>query len=222
MSNQFFITRADMQALTSLLREIPSLVEDLAITLTRQDKTARCGARIGTHSDVQPLPMNLAASEAHELLNSTLTAWARHACESRAQVYTGSAATTGVARWLADHVTSLAMTEGCEEAHDEIEYAMRECRRACDFTNDRSVRHIDPNLIPELEALELTSAQCARTASDAGIPLSKRRVAYLGETRKGRIRKNNNGDWLYRFGDILDANGTPLRHDLGREQYVVG
>ncbi|MFC9514380.1 hypothetical protein ACFTSD_01475 [Nocardiaceae bacterium NPDC056970] len=221
MTDQFFIPRADMQELARLLREIPALVEDLVVTLTRQDRVGAPGLRVAKGSDEQPLPINLAASDSHELLHSTVTAWVRHVCEYRAIAYGGPLGTAGVARWLADHVTGLAMTEGCEDALDEIRYAMGECRRACDGPEDRAVLCIDPVLIPVLGRLELSASDCVATAKAAGIRLTKRRIDYLGEIRPWiRLRKDD-GEWMYRLGDVLSANGTPLRSDLGREIHVL-
>ncbi|MBM4509366.1 hypothetical protein GS421_07635 [Rhodococcus hoagii] len=96
----------------------------------------RGGMRVTGGSDEQPLPINLAASDAHDLLHSTLASWARHTEESRGHAYTGPRSTLGLSTWLATNVTRLAMTEGCEEAHDEIEHAMSQCRRVCDLPAD--------------------------------------------------------------------------------------
>jgi len=166
MTNQFFITRAE-EALASLLREIPGLVEDLAITLTRQDCLSAGGNRVAVGSDEQPLPINAIASEAHDFLRSTVASWVRHVWEYRAMEWqpiewaspnvctwdfigplrerewrlpcvVPEPSTTELASWLAHHVTSLAMTEGCEEAYGDIDYAMSQCRIACDRPRDPS------------------------------------------------------------------------------------
>lgn len=139
MTDQFHITATQMRALVALLGEIPALIDDLAITLTRQDCIGAGGMRVTGGSDEQPLPINLAASDAHDLLHSTLASWARHTEESRGHAYMGPRSTIGLSTWLATNVTRLAMTEGCEEAHDEIEHAMSQCRRACDLAKDRNI-----------------------------------------------------------------------------------
>lgn len=222
MTDQFHITASQMRALVELLGEIPALIDDLAITLTRQDCIGAGGMRVARGSDEQPLPLNLAASDAHDLLHSTLASWARHTEESRGHAYTGPRSALGLSTWLATNVTRLAMTEGCEEAHDEIEHAMGECRRTCDLHDDRAVLCVDPTLVPELEALELSATDCVKTAKTAGISLTKRRVDYLGEARPWiRLYKSDGGEWVYRLGDVLSANGTPLRRDLGREVGVI-
>lgn len=222
MTEQFFITRADMEKLQELLREIPDVVEDLAVQLTRQSACAVDGSGIGSGSDEQPLPFNVAAAEARDLLTATLSSWVRHVCDYRARTYDGEGDAVTIAAWLDRYVTSLAMTPGCEEAEDEIRYAVRQCRRACDIPEDRAVLYIDPTLIPRLEALELSARDCAATVSNAGIPMTKRKVDYLGE-QNPRLRIAKSGkEWIYRLGDVLDANGTPLRADLGREVRMVG
>ncbi|NKR52914.1 hypothetical protein GS481_01830 [Rhodococcus hoagii] len=212
MADQFFITRADMQALTSLLREIPELVEDLAITLTRQDNVG-AGVRVASGSDEQPLPMNFAASDAHDLLRSTLAAWVRHVTDTPGMAYGGPPGTAGIATWLADHVTSLAMTEGCEEAYDEISHAMGECRRACDRHEDRAVLPLNATKLAAARAQELGARECAQVAKCLGEPysaLTKRRVLYLWGAGKlnaaqvtisGRVRVPT-----FVLGQVLDAH----------------
>lgn len=199
-----------MRALASLLREIPALVDDLAITLTRQDKLTR-GSVVGSNSGVQPLPVNLAASDAHELLHSTLASWVRHALEYRSMPYAGPRTTAGIARWLADHVTSLAMTEGCEEAHDEIAHAMGQCRRVCDLYTDRAVLPTDPHSEAIVYGMELNAKGCADIARASGVEgLTKRRVLYLvevGAVRPLRMEMaRGNESPVLRMGEVLDAH----------------
>lgn len=136
MTEQFFMTRADMESLATLLRRVPGIVADLAITMTRQDKVGDGGIRVAKGSDEQPLPINLAASDAHDLLHSTVISWTRHVCEYRSIVYAGPTDTARVALWLANHVTSLAMVEGCEETIDEVKYAISQCDSVCDRPRD--------------------------------------------------------------------------------------
>ncbi|NKT91764.1 hypothetical protein GS854_01600 [Rhodococcus hoagii] len=211
MADQFFITRAEMQALASLLREIPELIADLAITLTRQDNVAGGSVRIASGSDEQPLPINLAASDAHDLLRSTLAAWVRHVTETRGVTYGGLRGTAGIATWLADHVTSLAMTEGCEEAYDEIAYAMGECRRTCDRPKDRAVLPTDPHSEAIVFGLELSAKECADLARTSGVDgLTKRRVLYLVEVgavqplRTVTVRGSESP--VLRMGEVLAAH----------------
>ncbi|MGF7124048.1 hypothetical protein [Rhodococcus sp. BE178] len=224
MTDQFFMTRAEMESLQSLLREVPDVVDDLAVQLTRQSACAVDGSGIASGSDEQPLPFNVAAADARDLLTATLGSWARHVCEHRARSYDGGGEAAAIAAWLDRYVTSLAMTPGCEEAEDEIRYAVRQCRRACDIPEDRAVLYIDPALIPKLEALELSAKDCASTATNAGIPMTKRRVDQLSESKKVKPVRvgDKRGEFIYRLGDVLDANGTPLRADLGREVRMVG
>lgn len=212
VTDQFHITATQMRALVALLGEIPALIDDLAITLTRQDCIGAGGIRVTGGSDEQPLPINLAASDAHDLLHSTLASWARHIYESRGQGYTGPRSTVGLSSWLAANVTRLAMTEGCEEAHDEIEHAMSQCRRVCDRPEDRSILPTDASLLAEARDLELDARGCVELMKTMGINrseatqaqikyLTKRKV--LKPTRMVRISGTRTN--LYLFGDVLDA-----------------
>ncbi|MGC0365027.1 hypothetical protein ABH922_003011 [Rhodococcus sp. 27YEA15] len=139
----YFVGRDDRAMLDKLLGEVPSLVEDLAVTVTRQDRIGKGGAKIASGENVQPLPFNVGASDAGDRLRNELAGWARHVCESRGLVYTGSASTAGVALWLRRNLASLAMTEGAEEALPSIEVAMRECRRAMDIPPEDEIAEQD-------------------------------------------------------------------------------
>ncbi|MBM4645591.1 hypothetical protein GS464_24585 [Rhodococcus hoagii] len=218
MTDQFHITATQMRALVALLGEIPALIDDLAITLTRQDCIGAGGIRVTGGSDEQPLPINLAASDAHDLLHSTLASWARHIYESRGQGYTGPRSTVGLSSWLAANVTRLAMTEGCEEAHDEIEHAMSQCRRVCDRPEDRAVLATDPYGEAIVYGLELNAKECADIARTSGVEgLTKRRVLYLLEVEAVKpLRTEKVGKYdspVLRLGEVVDAHKRRLERD---------
>lgn len=137
--SDFFISREGQYALVKLLREIPGLVEDLAVTICRLDRTGKGGVKISSGSDEQPLPINMAASDAKDGLHNELATWARLVCESRGLAYDGEGSVLGIARWLDENVISLAMTEGSEEAYCGIEKAMAKCRRAMDIAGPDDV-----------------------------------------------------------------------------------
>ncbi|MBP0094889.1 hypothetical protein B0F79_24605 [Rhodococcus hoagii] len=218
MTDQFHITATQMRALVALLGEIPALIDDLAITLTRQDCIGAGGMRVTGGSDEQPLPINLAASDAHDLLHSTLASWARHTEESRGHAYTGPRSTIGLSTWLATNVTRLAMTEGCEEAHDEIEHAMSQCRRVCDLPADRAVLATDPHGEAIVYGLELNAKECADIARTSGVAgLTKRRVLYLVEVEAVKpLRTEKVGKYdspILRLGEVVKAHTQRLESE---------
>ncbi|NKT97297.1 hypothetical protein MWT96_20360 [Prescottella equi] len=213
MTDQFHITATQMRALVALLGEIPALIDDLAITLTRQDCIGAGGMRVTGGSDEQPLPINLAASDAHDLLHSTLASWARHTEESRGHAYTGPRSTIGLSTWLATNVTRLAMTEGCEEAHDEIEHAMSQCRRVCDLPADPYWK--TAGTPDQARATELPASGIAVAAKSLGpeyAELTRDRVNGLHKTGRITAVRVLEDTPIYRLGDVMDAHvATPTR-----------
>lgn len=133
----YFMPRPDQDTLVEILTEIPALVEDLTIAITRQDRIAVGGLRTRNGSDAQPLPLNIAAMEAADLLHDTLAAWTNLVCEQR-NYPKPSNDTLTLGRWLTTHVIALALTEGAGEALGEIRHAIRQARRATDRPRDNS------------------------------------------------------------------------------------
>ena len=213
MTDQFFITRADMEGLQKLLREIPGLVEDLAITLTRQSCIGVGGAQTSSGSDEQPLPYDYGASRAQELLHGEVVGWARHVCEYRRIDYDGGPSTGDVAVWLADRVTSLAMTPGCEEAHASIKARFDAARRSTDLPAEKPPPKPDAAKLKEARALELNARECVQVAKMLGplhAGLTQRRIKYLTEAGvlvPLRIAKGMDGarHRIYNLGAVLDA-----------------
>lgn len=214
MSDHFRLSAAEMRALQALLREIPDVVEDLAIQLTGQAVTGAQGSK-RRRGDEQPLPFHLGASEAHELLNETLTAWTMHLTQHFAIPFAKRKNTLTLARFLHDHVTQLAMLDGSEDAHDEIAYAIRECRRACDRPNDRAILRSDPMLVTEARSLELNARGCVQIARQLGPKYrecTQARIKYLTKVKAlvpvRQVRISGTLTNIYLLGDVLEATKT--------------
>lgn len=139
MSEIYFVCKADRMMLHKILGEIPGLVDELSITVTRQDRTGKGGMKISSGSDEQPMPFNVGASDAGDYLRNELNTWARLVCEERFISYDGSDSVVGVSVWLRKNLASLAMTQGAEDALPGIESAMKRCRRAMDIPADDDV-----------------------------------------------------------------------------------
>ena len=133
----YWLPRHDQDKLIELLDQIPDLIEDLTIAISRQDRIAGGGPRTRNGSDEQPIPIGLHAMEAADLLHHTLTAWTNHVCEQRNYPRPRNDTLT-LGRWLKQHVIALALTEGAEESLDEIQHAIRQARRATDRPRDKS------------------------------------------------------------------------------------
>lgn len=210
MSEIYFVCREDRQMLDKLLGEIPGLIDDLAITICRQDRTGKGGMKISSGSDEQPMPFNVGASDAGDYLRNELNTWARLVCEERYISYDGSDSVAGVSVWLRKNLASLAMTQGAEDALPGIESAMKRCRRAMDIPadDDVAVPVVD---VAQARNSELNAAAIARMRHELGLPeLNARRIETLlkaGALKPCRVVSMPKRDLVvYRLGDVLDAH----------------
>ncbi|ORI13455.1 hypothetical protein [Rhodococcus sp. 1168] len=89
-SDHFFLPRCEQSLLLEQLRQIPSLIEDLTIAITRQDRMSPRGPKMARGDDTQPLPFNEHASVAANYLHYQCATWARFTCEERGIDYTGT------------------------------------------------------------------------------------------------------------------------------------
>ncbi|MCQ4148698.1 hypothetical protein [Rhodococcus qingshengii] len=210
MSEIYFVCREDRQMLDKLLGEIPGLIEELSITVTRQDRTGKGGMKISSGSDEQPMPFNVGASDAGDYLRNELNTWARLVCEERCISYGGADSVVGVALWLKKNLASLAMSQGAEDALPGIESAMKRCRRAMDIPadDDVAVPVVD---VAQARNSELNAAAIARMRHELGKPeLNARRIETLlkaGALKPHRVVAMPKKDLVvYRLGDVLDAH----------------
>lgn len=212
MSEIYFVCKADRMMLHKILGEIPGLVDELSITVTRQDRTGKGGMKISSGSDEQPIPFNVGASEAGDYLRNELNTWARLVCEERFISYDGSDSVVGVSVWLRKNLASLAMTQGAEDALPGIESAMKRCRRAMDIPPEDEVAW-DPEKLEEARGSELNAAAIARMRYELGQPeLNARRIETLRQAgvlkafRMVAMPKRKKDLAVYRLGDVLDAH----------------
>ncbi|MCW2300718.1 hypothetical protein [Rhodococcus erythropolis] len=210
MSEIYFVCREDRQMLDKLLGEIPGLIDDLAITICRQDRTGKGGMKISSGSDEQPMPFNVGASDAGDHLRNELNTWARLVCEERFISYDGSDSVAGVSVWLRKNLASLAMTQGAEDALPGIESAMKRCRRAMDIPPEDEVAW-DPEKLEEARGSELNAAAIALMRHQLGAEdLNARRVETLRKAGKLEpvrlVACGKRTIAVYRLGDVLDAH----------------
>ncbi|MBP2208180.1 hypothetical protein JOJ86_005906 [Rhodococcus percolatus] len=209
-ADHFYLPRIDQRALVDLLRAVPPLVEDLAISITRQDRPSRGGLRISTGDREQPLPYNEKASEVADELHQELARWVRHVCEERSIDYDGTNATVSIARWLDRHIVSLAMTEGADSALIDIRAVFERARRATDSPPERS-RRIDDAKHIAARNTELHRDGIAKAARELGeqyAGLTAERVNTL--RRKGAIHAVRSviatRAEIFILGEVLDAH----------------
>ncbi len=237
--DHLLIPRFELKSLSETLRRIPGLAVDLELLTTRQATIGCSSIGGGTRRDrVYPLPYSERGSEAMEVLHNTLGTWVRHVCEARLIPYLpigythrhgefvgplredqrrmppGYNADTPAAlsRWLDRNLISLAMTEGCEEAPDEIKHAVKFVLRALD-RRPEPIKYVDPARVAEAErdardAL-LSAAGIAALAKQLGAPYEKltaRRVYTLSKAGKIAKRTLDIDEDVFRCGDVFDAH----------------
>lgn len=155
----YFLPRHEWEPLRRTLARVPALAEDLAITLTRQDRVQKPGlSKSSRRRPESALPMHLGAAEASAELHSCLAGWVRLVVESRgidympigfthregfvgplredeARVPIGydAGALPVLTRWLRTNLVALAMTEGSSEAADDIASQVDNVRRVIDL-----------------------------------------------------------------------------------------
>jgi hypothetical protein len=213
----FFLPRHDQRTLLDLLGQIPALVEDLTIAITRQDRTAHRGPRCTRGDDTQPLPYNENASDAANELHHTLASWSRFTCEGRGIDYEGSNDAVSIARWLRAHVVHLALCEGSEESLDDIRRAIRIGNRVCNGPHDRAVITTSPHDAARTRystlharGLELAARELVYTGATEYRGLSEQRVYRLARagaiTPTSTVMVDGQPCALYLLGDVLDAH----------------
>lgn len=117
------------------LGDIPALVDELAVTRSRQSRNGGDGTGVINRSEDRPLPWDEHASEATGILRSTLTGWVKVVCEERGKrppsdrLGDMSAFLLMNLEWLRHHQDAAACA-------DEIEHATHLCRRTIDRRPD--------------------------------------------------------------------------------------
>jgi hypothetical protein len=213
MSMDFYLPREQQAELREALHTVPALVEDLAVTITRQAHIGKNG--LDNTRRPQPesrLPFHLAAAEAADDLHNTLATWVRFTSEHRRIHYRGHNDTTTLARWLARNITGLALTPGSEEAANDICTDIEYCRECIDLPPDDQIL-INPSRIDAANRVIVTAGQVDKLAhklGELGDKLTETRIHTLN--RGGHLRPvetdQQTGTKFYRLGDVLHAHTT--------------
>lgn len=217
--SDFFLPRFEQAQLLEQLRQVPALVEDLTVAITRQDRITARGPRTSRGDDTQPLPYNEHASNAAQYLHYQVATWARFTCENRVIDYTGSNDVTSIARWLRHHIIDLAQCEGSDQALTDIRDAVRNGNRACGGAKDRYIRgpEATATAVKEARATILHAKGIEKAAKHLGWngrneyrTLTEQRVYRLARagaiTPDRTIELDGRETALYMLGDVLDAH----------------
>lgn len=212
-----FITRHELTKLREVLAEIPSLANDLPVTITKQARLGEVGrSRKPRRPSEQPLPYHADAARIADELHNALAGWIRLTCEQRAMDYTGPTSTAGLARWLERHIVALAMTEGSETALEELgrladaaHYVICPPARAVAVNEDQVDRAREKRLNANgIVTLAKELGEEYRHLTSGRIKVLKRAGVIFPAPGPWRP------DWptLYLVGDVLDAHlALPIR-----------
>lgn len=220
--DHFHLDRQGQRVTLDLMSQVPSLAVDLEVTVTRQDQIGSGGPRVSTGERVQPLPFNAAASEARTSLHAELVRWVRWVSECRNLILPNKDTASALARWIADNVIELALTEGSEDAPMELGAVIRHARSVIDRPQSEVIR-VDPTRVEEARSELLNANGCATLAKLIGVEgLTQKRVNNL--KLRGHITPVDHTQVgkkqiaIYRLGEVLDAHykiGTWQRQPTG-------
>ncbi|MBN7552961.1 hypothetical protein [Mycobacteroides abscessus] len=211
VSDSFFLDKGSQHKLREELASIPRMIGELSVTLTRQARIQRPGLSMSRRPKPESqVPIHIGAHNAADLLHNCLGTWVRLVCEQRAIVWDKGNDIITLAKWLRINMIALALTEGSEEAYEDIKAAIDECWRQIDIPADDDIV-IDRGRVHEANRLVVTAGQVEKLANKMGAigkGLNKRRVETLAARRKNPLRPCAvDGDVkFFRLGDVLDAH----------------
>lgn len=214
MSETFYLDREGQRKLVKALREIPSLVEDLAVTITKRDRLTRPepGGRSSVERVEMPLPINIDAVDAADALCACLLRWVQDVCQARQLPYpwSGSTNTLTLAAWLDRNVIALALTDGAENAPGQIGHHVKMARRAVDLPPDEICAEPDMEKINLSYDMLLTARELSGIMPQLGEkPLKADTIHSWTDTRRHGANALQHREipgvkgHVYRLGDVL-------------------
>lgn len=216
MSMDFYLDRKEQKLLRDKLDQVPGLVEELSVTITRQARVIRPGlGRLKHQKPGSRLPFHLAATAAATELNDCIEGWVRFVCRNRQVRYTGYRNTLSHANWLKRNIVALALIEGSETAYEDIAARVDHCRDMIDLPPDDEI-HIDRQRVQAANRQVLTAGQVEKISGKLGAlgtGLNKRRVETLNKSGQLRPCAIDDGVKFYRLGDVLDAHHRNARRN---------
>lgn len=211
VADSYFLDKGSQHKLREELASIPRMIGELSVTLTRQARIQRPGLSMSRRPKPESqVPIHIGAHNAADVLHNCLGTWVRLVCEQRAIVWDKGNDIITLAKWLRVNMIALALTEGSEEAYEDIKAAIDECWRQIDIPADDDIV-IDRGRVHEANRLVVTAGQVEKLAIKMGAigkGLNKRRVETLAARRKNPLRPCAvDGDVkFFRLGDVLDAH----------------
>lgn len=174
-----FLCRNCTDTLTRDLKAIPWLLEDLEITITRQDRLSDVSDR---SSDEHPLPIRLDPMEVRRDLHSTLAAWAQHVAGKHQGLGPGVWTELALAQYLLAHIGDILTDPAAGECANEIGNARLRAQRTIDKPVERVFAgpcdDCDKDLYAHPSAAEV---KCINPECGAVYPIEARRQWLLGK-----------------------------------------
>lgn len=202
-----YLCREDQAKLRDVLAEIPELVENLAAAIAKPYEAISYQPRVSTGDRPSPLPYDPSAEDASRYLHNELWRWTSWLANERdlepPQLYPAH-----MARWLTDHMATLATTPGSEPAYANIATEVKAAKRATGRKQADPIYAAD--IIP-IRNQQYNASGIAALAQQVGIlGLTRRRVHSLHEhghiTPQRTIPNGKRDIPIYRLGDVLDAH----------------
>ncbi|SII92176.1 hypothetical protein [Mycobacteroides abscessus] len=217
-SDSFFLDKGSQHKLREELASIPRMIGELSVTLTRQARIQRPGLSMSRRPKPESqVPIHIGAHNAADVLHNCLGTWVRLVCEQRAIVWDKGNDIITLAKWLRVNMIALALTEGSEEAYEDIKAAIDDCWRQIDIPADDDIV-IDRGRVHEANKHIVTAdtiEPIARRIGEMGKKLNAQRVHSL--TRGGHLRPVSSdpdtGKKFYRLGDVLHAHNNCEKRD---------
>jgi hypothetical protein len=130
-----FLCAGCVAELVAALRELPELLTELDITLSRQDTLVTPGAA-GRRTST-PLPFRPEASDLGSTAATTITTWARDVHEHNPHLRPPAGTTADAAAWLARWPSLLATHPAADELHADLTGLADQIRYRVDRRPDR-------------------------------------------------------------------------------------
>lgn len=211
VADSYFLDKGSQHKLREELASIPRMIGELSVTLTRQARIQRPGLSMSRRPKPESqVPIHIGAHNAADVLHNCLGTWVRLVCEQRAIVWDKGNDIITLAKWLRVNMIALALTEGSEEAYEDIKAAIDECWRQIDIPADDEVV-IDRARVEAANRSVVTLSTIGSIASrlgPIGNGLNRDRLRLLA--KRGDVRPcsedEDSGTKFYRLGDVLHAH----------------
>lgn len=215
VTTEYLIDSATQRAIITHLDRVPDTLADLETARARLDQqTNPFAPRVLNGTDEQPIPVNLAATDADRHLRWLIGSWTDYVLRDRGLTYHRPGArpgepdtTEGAAAWLSAHVADLAQTADAPAFLPALIWALDNARANCEHP---AAEHAPrPEKIPAaahaIADRLLTAAELAAILPNLVTnPPDRKLITMWG--RRGHITPVTVGTTTrYRAGDVIAA-----------------